>query len=209
MKKTNLALREILYRVYELNEPFMSQKSLAEACDLSPETVSRLAKKLNHFKAIKKKPQGFRVINPKKILEYWSATRNLHEDIAWSTYTAYSIDELEEEIPSNAIFTAYSGYQRKFGETPVPYETVYVYASEQKVKKRFSEPKAVERDLIILETDPHLKKLSENQIVPRAQLYADLWQIGTNTADRYRLKLREKLEPEPLEALKSLTKKSR
>ena len=65
-RKVDRVLREILHRVYERNEPFMSQKSLAQACELSMDTVNRLVAKLNQFRSIEKKPLGFRVADPKK-----------------------------------------------------------------------------------------------------------------------------------------------
>jgi len=37
MKKVNRVIREILHRVYERNESFMNQKSLARACEVSLE----------------------------------------------------------------------------------------------------------------------------------------------------------------------------
>ncbi len=37
MSKGDSVLREVLYRIYERNEPFMSQKSLAQACEVSLE----------------------------------------------------------------------------------------------------------------------------------------------------------------------------
>ena len=75
MRKSGQILREILYRVYEQSEFFMSQKSLAEACVVSTETVNRLVNRLDRFHTIMKRPQGFRVLDHKKILLHWARFR--------------------------------------------------------------------------------------------------------------------------------------
>ncbi len=195
MRKSNLVLREILYRVFENKENFMSQKSLAETCETSSETVNRLVTKLNRFKAVEKKPQGFRVTKPQKILQYWAAVRNFHDDIVWSTKSAYSMKEIERALPKKAILTAYSGYRKKYDEKPFPYKKVYAYADPEKVKKRFSESKTSGGNLIILKKDNHLEKVSKYQTPPLPQIYVDLWHIGTNTADRLEYLARRYLTP--------------
>lgn len=207
MKKSNLILREILHKVYEKNENFMSQKSVAENCKTSSETVNRLVTKLNRIKAIEKKPQGFRVTKPQKILQYWAAIRDLHKDILWSTKSAYSMREIETELPKKSILTAYSGYRKKFRKKPFPYKKVYAYSDPKKVKKRFSESKKPGGNLIILKKDAHLEKVSNEQTPPLPQIYVDLWQIGTNSAERYQEKIEKELTPKPVELLRNLADK--
>ena len=118
MRKSDRVVREILYRFYERNEPFMSQKSLAQACRLSMDTVNRLVTKLHRFHSINKKPLGFRVTDPTKVLAYWAATRDLHKDIVYSTYSSDSMSEIEAGLPKEAVFTAFSGYKARFGAGP-------------------------------------------------------------------------------------------
>jgi DNA-binding transcriptional MocR family regulator len=207
MKKINRILREILYRVYERNEPFMSQRSLGQACETSIDTVNRLVSKLHQFGSIEKKPLGFRVTNPKKVLLYWASTRNLANDIVYSTYSPDQVSEIEEEMPPGTIFTGYSGYRLRFKDVPTYYEEVYVYADPDGVKRKFPE-KAIERkNVFVLKSDPHLKKVSKNNAAPLAQIYVDLWQIGEATSERFVLELEKKLEPKPSEILKALTQK--
>lgn len=206
VRKTDRVLREILYRVYERNEPFMSQKSLAQACGLSMDTVNRLVAKLNQFRAIKKKPLGFRVINPKKVLSYWASTRNLARNIVYSTYSPDPVPKIEDELPPGSIFTAYSGYRLKFGRTPIHYEEVFVYADPDGVRRKFPESKVERRNLFVLRTDPHLGRVGKDRAVPLAQLYVDLWQIGGAKADRFILELEKRLEAKSVEALKALAR---
>jgi len=207
VKKVDRVLREILYRVYERNESFMSQKSLAQACGLSMDTVNRLVAKLNQFRAIEKKPLGFRVMDPKKILSYWASTRNLAGDVVYSTYSPDSVSKIESELPTGSIFTAYSGYRLKFNETPTHYEEIFVYADPDEVRRKFSESDVERRNLFVLRQDPHLGHVSKDGVATLAQLYIDLWQIGGATADRFILELEKRLEPRSIEALKMLARK--
>jgi hypothetical protein len=207
MKKVNRVLREILYRVYERNESFMSQKSLAQACGLSMDTVNRLVAKLNQFRAVEKKPLGFKVVDSKKVLSYWASTRNLARDIIYSTYSPDSVSKIEGELPQGSIFTAYSGYRIKFNETPIHYEEVFVYADPDEVRRKFPESGVERRNLFVLRQDPHLKRVGKDGAVTLAQLYVDLWQIGGATTDRFILELEKRLEPRSIEALKALARK--
>lgn len=207
MKKINRVLREILYRVYERNEPFMSQKSLAHACETSMDTVNRLVSKLHQFGSIDKKPLGFKVTNPKKVLLYWASTRNLASDIVYSTWSPDQASEIEEEMPPGTIFTGYSGYQLMFKDVPTYYDEVYVYANPDEVRRKFPEKEIEGKNIFVLKSDPHLKNVSKNNAAPLAQIYVDLWQIGKTTSERFILELEKKLEPKPSDVLKALTRK--
>ncbi len=207
MKKNTRVLREILYRVYDQGEFFMSQKALAEACHTSMDTVNRTVAKLSHFRAIEKKPFGFRVAEPKKVLMFWAATRNLIDDIAYVTYSPDSANEIEHQMPERTVFTAFSGFHKKFGRSPVGYDEVYVYADPEEVRRRFPESAALKTNIYVLEPDEHLTKTSKDKAPPIAQLYVDLWQIGGSPADRYVLELEQSFEAKPLEAFKRLIRK--
>ncbi len=208
MKKINRVLREILYRVYEQNESFMSQKSLAQACELSMDTVNRVVAKLNQFHTIKKKPLGFRVVDPEKILTYWACTRNLASDISYSTYSPDSVTKIEDEMPRGTVFTAFSGYRRRCGKTPIHYEEVFVYADPEEVRRRFPESPAERKNVFVMRPDPHLAQTNKDGAAPLAQIYVDLWQIGGDPADRFLLELETKLKAKPIEALKALARKN-
>jgi len=207
-KKIDRVLREILCRVYERNEPFMSQKSLAQACELSMDTVNRVVSKLNQFRAIEKKPFGFRVTQPKKVLTYWASTRNLAKDIAYATYSPDPVEKIEDEIPGSAVFTAFSGFKRRF-KSPLHYDEVYVYAHPEEVKRRFQERLVERTNLFVLRPDPHLQKVSKEGAAPFAQIYVDLWQIGGPNADRFIIELDKAIELKPTEALKAIVEMAR
>jgi len=207
MKKVNRILREIFYRVYERNEFFMSQKALAQSCEVSMDAVNRLVKKLNQFRSIEKKPLGFRVTEPEKILAYWATTRNLPRDIIYSTYSTSSVQEIERDMPRGSVFTMFSGYRLRFTETPTYYDEVYVYADQDTVKRKFPESKVERRNIFVLRQDPHLGRTSKNGAAPLAQLYVDLWQLGGSPADRFILELEKRFKAKPVEALKALVRK--
>ena len=205
MRKSDRVVREILYRFYERNEPFMSQKSLAQACGLSMDTVNRLVTKLHRFHSINKKPLGFRVTDPNKILAYWAATRDLHKDIVYSTYSSDSMSEIEAGLPKEAVLTAFSGYKARFGAGPTSYDEVWAYADPREVERRFQKREVVRMNLFVLRPDSHLRRVAKDGAAPLAQIYVDFWQMGGSTADRYRVGLENQLGPRPAEALKILS----
>ena len=200
MRKVNWILREILYRVFELGESFMSQRSLAETCGCSLDAVNRLVNKLEAIGAVQKRPFGFKVSQPKKVLLYWAATRNLRFDLVYSTYSPEPVEEIERMLPPGTVFTAFSGCRRKFPDLP-PYEVVHAYSDPEKVRAIFPEKEA-EPNLYIFRPDPHLLKRSDG--CPLAQLYVDLWQLGDPLADRYLARLEQVLERRAVDALKAL-----
>ncbi|MEM2536475.1 MAG: replication/maintenance protein RepL [Candidatus Hadarchaeales archaeon] len=205
MRKAEWVLREILYRVYEENEFFMSQKSLAETCGVSLDTVNKVVGRLEAFRSLEKKPFGFRVVEPKKILLYWAATRDLRGEILYSTYSPHSPAEIEEALPENALLTAFSGCRRRFGCTE-DYEEVYVYCPPEPVRKKFGERTHLPPNLFVLQGDPHLYKRSREGVPSLAQIYVDLWQIGGTHANRHLMKLERKMELRPVEVLKELAR---
>lgn len=204
MKKRELVIREILYRVYEKNEFFMTQKSLAQACKVSLDTANQVVKRLFQFHAIEKKPLAFRVVNPQKILLYWASTRNLAADVVYSTYSPNPIEEIEKDMPDDAIFTAYSGYRRKFSEPSIIYDEVFVYADLDGVKRKFTEKPIPAKNIVVLKKDPDIKRVSNDGVVPLALLYADLWQLGTPLAEKLIIELNQKLKLRLVEMFKTV-----
>jgi hypothetical protein len=207
MRKNARVLREILYRVYDRGEYFMSQKDVAEACGVSLDTVHRVVSRLSSFRGVEKRPFGFRVVDPRKCLQYWAATRNLPADLLYATYSPDSPAEIERDMPEDTVYTAFSAFTKRFGGSPIGYEEVYVYARVDEVRRRYPESRALRTNLYVLRPDPHLLRLSPGGIPPLAQIYVDLWQIGGSTADRYLLELDRRLEAKPVEAFKRLIRR--
>ena len=208
MRKGDRVFREILYKVYEHGERFMSQKALARACGLSLGMVNLLIAKLENFGAIEKKPLGFRVTGPRKILLYWAGKRDLAKDIIYSTYSPSSATSIEAQMSAGAIFTAYSGYRLRFGEAPVDYDEVYVYADSREVKRMFPKRVTHRKNIFVLSLDPHLKRVSEGGVAPLAQIYVDLWQLGA-PANKFSEELDRKLELAQVGAFKAMIERVR
>ncbi len=201
LRKTNWILREILHRVYERGENFMSQKSLAQACGCSLDAVNRVVTRLAQFGGVEKRPFGFKVLRPKKVLLYWAATRNLQADTLYQTYTPEPVEEIERMLPAGSVLTCYAGCRRRFPDLP-PHTRVHAYAEVERVRRVFP-PKELEPNLFILRLDPHLQRVSGDGC-PLAQLYVDLWQLGEPLAERYLSRLEEVLERRLVESFKKL-----
>lgn len=203
MKKSDRLFREVLNRIYRKGERFFKQRQLAEACDISIGLVNSLVAKLSGFGALEKKPQGFRVVDVDRVLTYWSVTRDLSKDICYTTYVPSRVNKIESDLPKNAIFTAYSGYTKYFGDAPFHYDKVYTYANPKSIRKRYKLREDKDPNLLVLKSDSHLKKLSLENVVSLPQLYVDLWQIG-KPADRFVKKLKGKMKSRALRGLKKV-----
>lgn len=183
--------KEIIYREFLIRwlskKSLITQKSLSEACKVSIGTVNYALSALESMGAIAKKPMGFRVVDARKVLIYWANARKLKKDTIYTTGFQGNIRELENTMPSKAVFTAYSGYSLKYKDTPADYGEVYIYLDEaelEKFKKRFPK-KAGRVALYVLKKDNHMDRCSRNGIAPDVQLYVDLWNIGTWNANEF------------------------
>ncbi|MEM2878773.1 MAG: hypothetical protein QXG10_04455 [Candidatus Hadarchaeales archaeon] len=203
MGRKNIVFREILYRVIEKDEWYMTQKSIAETCKVSLDTANKVVKTLHNFKAVEKKPLGFRVVNLQKLLTYWACTRNMYKDITYVTYSPDPASKIERDLPKDAIFTAFSGYARKFAEAPA-YNEVYIYADSGAVKRMYPKKDVSRPNIIVLAPDPHLRALSEDGVAPLPQIYVDLWQIGSPKAERILVDLDRVLKTKPIEKFREM-----
>jgi len=189
MKKKEWVYREILHQVLDLNENFLTQRFLSEKCEVSIGDVNHAIQPLQEMNAIEKKPRGFQVIEPKKILLYWASTRRLDKDIVYKGFSDKPVDEIEKTMPE-CMFTAYSGFKFRFDFIPSDYSEVFVYADEEKIKERFPEKKG-RANIIVLKTDKHLKKFKQ---APLGQLFVDLWNINTWYAREFLKSLEAKID---------------
>lgn len=205
MKKLDRVPREVLQGIYERGERFFKQKELAESCDLSLGTINPLIQKLRRLGAIERKPQGFRVIDVDRLLTYWSVTRDLPKDVAYSTYVPRRVGGIETDLPKEVILTAYSGYVKYFGEAPSSYRGVYLYGDSRKIERRFRPRPEEEPNLFVLDSDDHLEGLSSGGVVPLPQLYVDLWQLG-RPANRFLKELEWKMKRRAIRGLKRVAK---
>jgi DNA-binding transcriptional MocR family regulator len=194
-----------LNRFYTKGERFFNQKGLAQTCGLSLGTINPVIARLEQFGAIERRPLGFRLIDPKRALLYWAVTRDLANDIAYNTFAATPVHELETQMPPGSILTAYSGFRARFGTTPADYDTVFVYANPAAIERMFKPTQRKKRNLFVLVPDDHLKRLSEGGVAPLVQIYVDLWQLGA-LASRFVEELERELVTAPTRALEEVAR---
>lgn len=188
--KLERVYREILYSILDLKRrDVFKQNQLSKECNLSISTVNYALKPLERMNAIQKMPFGFKVINPKKILLYWASVRNLSKDITYETFVDEKVEKIESSVPSKSVFTAYSAFKFHYKKIPSEYSEVVVYGEKEDFEDRFGkENKKTKSNLIVLKLDDHLLKFKQ---VPIAQIYVDLWNLGTWYAEEFRKKLED------------------
>ncbi len=189
MKKYERVYREILFRTLESGEHFFKQIALAGRCKTSIGNVHKALRPLEQMNCIEKKPMGFAVINPKKILLYWASARNLERDIIYKTHVRGTVHETEKGMPP-VIFTAYSGYKFRFNSTPSDYSEVLVYGERKGIEERFPQSHG-KPNLIVLKPDLHLETFRQ---APVAQIFVDLWNLNTWYADDFVKALDKKID---------------
>lgn len=137
---------------------------------------------------------------------YWAAKRNLNADIVYTTFIGKGKEYLEQRIPDEIAFTAYSGYVNLFGNDVSDYGEVYVYATDlglEEIKKRFPKKSLSSSskysDLIVLKPDKILLNLIENKklshsSVSMTQICVDLWNIKEWYAERFFAKTYDRIK---------------
>lgn len=178
MKQWERALRQILYSYFEEDQRFMSQRAISENCWVSIGTVNLLVKKLEQLGAIEIRPQGFRIIDLPRALLYWANTRSFHQDVVGRIPTSKPVEEIERHMPPGSAVTCFSAFRRRFGRVPQEYNQVHVYGNSEQIRKLFPGTGGELSEIVVLQPDRHLTRLSENGVVPFAQMYVDLWQTG-------------------------------
>jgi len=180
--------REILYRILDLKESgVFKQKELSSDAKLSISTVNYSLIPLQQMNAIEKKPFGFRVIDAKKILLYWSSIRKLRRDVVYKNFVNEKIERIESIVPARSVFTAYTAFKFKFKKVPSDYGEVIVYGEKERFEERFGKENIkLKPNLIVLNLDEHLLKF---KMTPIAQIFVDLWNLDTWYAKEFLNKL--------------------
>ncbi len=187
--KMERVYREVLWGVLENKTQEFKQLELSKVSNLSLSTVNYALKPLERINAIEKRRFGFRLVDPKKILLYWASIRNLEKEVIYQTYLDAPVVRIESEVPRNSVFTAYSAFKLKFGDTPSDYGEVVVYGKRDDFIRRFGNEKfQVRPNLIVLGLDSHLARF---KIAPIAQIFVDLWNLKAWYARDFLKKLEE------------------
>lgn len=185
MLKKELIYREILYQAIEKKNRKMTQAELARSLKISLSTVNNALKPLIKMNAIDIKKRNFVLIDPKKALYYWASIRKIEKDIIYSTRIEKPILVIESEMPSDVLFTAYTGYKFEFKDVPADYSEIYIYTENIKeIKKRFPFKEGPSNLFV-------LKRQFDK--VTMAQLFVDLWNIKTWYARDFLIALEKKI----------------
>ena len=192
MKRVERVYCELLEKIIQDHINKTTQKQLSKDCDVSIGTVNYALEPLSQMGIIEKKQRSFKTINPKKLLLYWASTRNLTNEIIYTTFSKENTRKIENMLPP-CIFTAYSGYKHKFNDAPADYREIYAYSDVALVEKRFPQVKSNLNNIFILKTDSYIEKRSEKGVAPLSLLYADLWNLNTWYANEFLKELEKKM----------------
>ena len=143
-----------------------TQKEIAEKLNISLSTVDNALRPLVKMNSIKVGHMGLEIIDFEKIMVYWATIRNINKDIIYKTFCPYRPLRIESSLPSDVIFTGYSGYRILTGDAPADYGEIYVYSNNPKeIEKRFPKKKGP-TNLIVLAYDEHLEMFKQKNCAP-------------------------------------------
>ncbi len=194
MKKTEIIYREILFDAIENKRNKFTQLELSKKLNVSLSTVNNALKILDKIGGINIEKRCFIIRDIEKILIFWATKRNLDKDIIYKTNISLPIQNIEKNLPSGIIYTAYSAYKFKFDDVPADYSEVIIYSNNpDEIKARFPLKKG-HANLVVLNQDKEMGRLVDNNIAPLAQIYVDLWNLGTWYAKEFLNALEQKVK---------------
>ena len=189
--KRETVYREILYDVIERKRRVITQREVSKRCSVSVGLVSFALRPLRRMGSIVVSRRNFIVQDPWKILMYWCSIRNLQRYIIYSNFLRMNVQQIEASLPHDSIPTAYTAYRELFKDTPADYSEVYVYGKEQDFINIFGKENSNRANLFVLRTDDHLISIGKPTL---AQIYVDLWNIGTWYARRFLTSLEARIK---------------
>lgn len=186
MKKYDLVYNELLKGVLEEGKERFSQLELSREVKTSISNVHHSLAPLRRMGAVRIGRRSLVVADPMKILYFWASKRRFSSDIIYSTRAGGSVTEIEKNMPSNAVFAAFSAYKYRFGEIPADYSEVYVYADDvEEIRKRFPKNRNTPNLLV-------LKNGVKEMTI--ANIFVDIWNIGTWYSKEFIKSLEEKID---------------
>ncbi len=193
MKKKELVYLYISSEKWVKQRHCFTQKEISEKLSLSLSVVHNAIKPLVRMKAIKAKQRGFELKDFEKLLVYWATIRNFEKDIVYSTFSPLQPTQIEANMPSEVIFTAYSGYKILKDSAPADYGEVYVYSDDiDEIKKRFKERKGPS-NIFILKSNELIRETAIKGCAVLPLIFVDLWNLPHWYASDFLNKLKEEL----------------
>ncbi|MBN1377286.1 winged helix-turn-helix domain-containing protein [Candidatus Woesearchaeota archaeon] len=193
MKKEDRLIIELIEKYRKKQRSFTQlQLSSDKELNISIGMVNKIINKLEKIGIIRLKQRSFEIIDIAKLINYLCVKRELNKDIFESFYVDLPVKKIENSMPNNITYTAYSAYRLSFDESPADYSEIYVYSSES-LKKRFSKHiKNINKNNVFV-----LKKNFEmEKIAPVSLIYADLWNLKEWYAKEFLSSLRKRLKNE-------------
>lgn len=188
MKNIELVYREILFQAMEKKNRSLTQLELSKKLSMSLSTVNHAVKPLRKMNAVRIKLRSMEITDPKKILYYWASIRNMEKDITYKTYADMPVRNIENNMPDNIVFAAYSAYKLRFKDVPADYSEVYVYG--EGLEKRFPASSKTP-NLFVMKKDPFIESYGKTTTL--AQTFVDLWNVKEWYAKDFLKAMEEKL----------------
>jgi len=175
--------RHLLVSALDLGIRRSSLTKLSAELDMPVSTIHKALERPRAIGAVRGSASGLRVLDPKRLQLMWAAQRDLARDIVYATRVPTTVSEIEARLPVSAIPTAYTAFVLHEGHNLIAdYEQVVVYADANDVRRRFPRRRG-QANLLILEPDPLLSRYG--RVVPRCQVYVDLFNLPTWQAQRF------------------------
>ncbi len=183
--------REILYQAIEKKQLTQTQLGLSLRLKTSISVVNYAIKPLREMGAIAGMPRGFRITDTEKILYYWASIRSLQKDIIYSTRAEAPVSDIENSMPNDIVFSAYTAYKHTFKDAPADYSEIYIYSKDlSEIKNRFP-PSKNTPNIFVLKADKNIEKYGKTTTI--ANTFVDLWNIKEWYAKDYIKAIKEKL----------------
>jgi len=183
ISRTEVVWRHLLVSALDLGIRRSSLTKLSAELDMPVSTIHKALERPRAIGAVRGSASGLRVLDPKRLQLMWAAQRDLARDIVYATRVPTTVSEIEARLPVSAIPTAYTAFVLHEGRNLIAdYEQVVVYADANDVRRRFPRRRG-QANLLILEPDPLLSRYG--RVVPRCQVYVDLFNLPTWQAQRF------------------------
>jgi len=183
ISRTEVVWRHLLVSALDLGIRRSSLTKLSAELDMPVSTIHKALERPRAIGAVRGSASGLRVLDPKRLQLMWAAQRDLARDIVYATRVPTTVSEIEARLPVSAIPTAYTAFVLHEGHNLIAdYEQVVVYADANDVRRLFPRRRG-QANLLILEPDPLLSRYG--RVVPRCQVYVDLFNLPTWQAQRF------------------------
>jgi hypothetical protein len=191
LTKTEIVWRHLLVGALDEERRRSSISQLSLELGLAASTIHKALERPRSIGVIRGSASGLRVLDPKRLLLLWAATRDLAGDVVYATRVRKSAAEIEDRLPPSAIPTAFTAFVRHEGRNVVAdYDQVVVYGSGPELRRRFP-PVRGEANLLVLELDPLLPRYGS--VAPRCQAFVDLFNLPGWQAQRFLGALQQEL----------------